>query len=62
MASADLGIRAEMECVIHGGRQVIDHGGQLPELPAHSIVLYTGEGSGSHLNATLAAYLERAYS
>ena len=61
MASADLGIRAEMECVIHGGRQVIDHGGQLPELPAHSIVLYTGSGSGSHLNATLAAYLERAY-
>ena len=61
MTSADLGIRAEMECVIHGGRQVINHGGQLPELPAFSIVLYVNEQSGNELNQTLVEYLERAY-
>lgn len=61
MASADLGIRAEMECAIHGDRQVIDHGGQLPDLPASSIVLYSGEQAGDHLNQSLVKYLERAY-
>jgi hypothetical protein len=61
MTSADLGIRAEMECVIHAGRQIINHGGQLPELPAFSIVLYADEQSGNELNQTLVEYLERAY-
>ena len=61
MTSADLGIRAEMECVIHAGRQIINHGGQLPELPAFSIVLYADEKSGNELNQTLVEYLERAY-
>jgi hypothetical protein len=61
MTSADLGIRAEMECVIHAGRQIINHGGQLPELPAFSIVLYVDEQSGNELNQTLVEYLERAY-
>jgi DNA-binding transcriptional LysR family regulator len=61
MTSADLGIRAEMECVIHAGRQIINHGGQLPELPAFSIVLYVDEQSGNELNQTLVKYLERAY-
>ena len=61
MASADLGIRAEMECVIHAGRQIVNHGGQLPELPAFSIVLYANQQAGNHLNQTLVEYLERAY-
>jgi DNA-binding transcriptional LysR family regulator len=61
MASADLGIRAEMECVIPAGRQRIDHGGQLPELPAFSIALYVDEQQGNQLNRTLAEYLQRAY-
>jgi DNA-binding transcriptional LysR family regulator len=61
MTSADLGIRAEMECVIHAGRQIINHGGQLPELPVFSIVLYADEQAGNELNQTLVEYLERAY-
>jgi len=61
MASADLGIMAEMECAIHGDRQVIDHGGQLPDLPASSIVLYTSEQAGDHLHQSLVKYLERAF-
>jgi DNA-binding transcriptional LysR family regulator len=61
MTSADLGIRAEMECVIHAGRQIINHAGQLPELPAFSIVLYVNEQGGNELNQTLVEYLERAY-
>jgi len=61
MTSADLGIRAEMECVIHGGRQVISHGGQLPDLPAFSVVLYVDDQGGNELNQTLVEYLVRAY-
>jgi DNA-binding transcriptional LysR family regulator len=61
MASADLGVRAEMACAIHSDRQIIDHAGQLPELPAFSIVLYADEQPGKPLNQTLVDYLERAY-
>ena len=61
MTSADLGVRAEMECVVNDDRQVIDHGGQLPDLPAFSIVLYAADGSGNALSETLADYLARAY-
>ena len=60
MASADLGIRAEMECVIHSGREIVRHGGQLPDLPEFSIVLYANR-QGNQLNQTLVEYLERAY-
>ena len=62
MASADLGIRAEMECVINADRQVIAHAGQLPELPAFSIVLYADPQPENHLNDSLVEYLTRAYS
>jgi DNA-binding transcriptional LysR family regulator len=61
MASADLGVRAEMACAIHSDRQIIHHAGQLPELPAFSIVLYADEQPGKPLNQTLVDYLERAY-
>ena len=61
MAAADLGIRAEMECVINVERQAIVHAGQLPELPSFSIVLYADSKSSNHLNDTLVDYLVRAY-
>jgi len=61
MASADLGIRAEMKDAIYAGARVIEHGGQLPELPKFSIILYCDSRSGNHLTATLAEYLTRAY-
>jgi len=62
MAAADLGVRAEMECVINVERQAIVHAGQLPELPSFSIALYANEKSNNHLNDTLVDYLARAYS
>jgi len=61
MASADLGVRAEMKDAIHAGAREIDHGGQLPELPKFSIMLYCDSRSGNHLGTTLAEYLTRAY-
>lgn len=61
MSAADLGIRAEMESAIGTGRQVIDHGGQLPELPAFSIVLYAGNQPENPLLDKLVEYLARAY-
>ena len=61
MTSADLGVRAEMECVVNDDRQVIDHGGQLPDLPAFSIVLYAADTAGNALSETLGDYLARAY-
>ena len=61
ITSADLGIRAEMKDAIFAGARVIEHGGQLPELPKFSIILYCDSRSGNHLTATLAEYLTRAY-
>ncbi len=61
MASADLGIRAEMKNAIYAGTLAIEHGGQLPELPKFSIILYCDRRSGNHLTTTLAEYLTRAY-
>jgi DNA-binding transcriptional LysR family regulator len=61
MTSADLGVRAEMKNAIYAGARVIEHGGQLPELPKFSIILYCDSRSGNHLSATLAEYLTRAY-
>ena len=62
MVSADLCVSAELECVNNSGRIAIEHGGQLPELPEFSIVLYCAETPGSHLGKTLVEYLLRAYS
>lgn len=61
MVSADLCISAELEYVEDKGRVAIDHGGQLPDLPAFSIVLYSSEASSNHLVQTLANYLLRAF-
>ncbi len=61
MVSADLCIGAELEYVEGSGRMAIDHGGQLPDLPAFSIVLYSSDAPGNHLGQTLVDYLLRAF-
>ena len=62
MTSADLCVSAELECVNFSGRVAIEHGGQLPELPVFSIVLYAGQKPADHLAQSLGDYLTRAYS
>jgi len=61
MTSADLCVTAELESAIHSSRVIIDHGGQLPDLPEHSIVLYSNDSSGNQIAQTLVEYLLRAY-
>lgn len=60
MTSADLCITAELESAIHASRVVIDHGGILPELAQHSIVLYADDDA-EMITQTLAEYLQRAF-
>ena len=62
MTAADLCVSAELETVRSSSRFPIDHGGQLPELPQHSIVLYGSENSGNEIAESLIDYLQRAYS
>ena len=61
MTSADLCVTAELEAAIHSSRVIIEHGGQLPDLPQHSIVLYSNDSPGNQLAQTLVEYLFRAY-
>jgi DNA-binding transcriptional LysR family regulator len=61
MTSADLCVTAELESAIHSSRVIIEHGGQLPELPQHSIVLYSNDNPGNQIAQTLVDYLLRAY-
>ena len=61
MTSADLCVTAELESAIHSSRVVIEHGGQLPELPQHSIVLYADENPENQITQSLTEYLERAF-
>ncbi len=61
MVSADLCISAELEYVEATGRVAIDHGGQLPELLAFSIVLYSSDAPGNHLVQTLVNYILRVF-
>lgn len=60
--SADLCVGAELEFSEHPGRENIDHGGQLPELADHSIVLYRASSSGGTAAAALGDYIARAFS
>ncbi len=62
MTSADLCVIAELESAVHSSRVVIDHAGQLPDLPEHSIVLYSNQGPGNEIAQILVEYLVRAYS
>jgi len=61
MTSADLCVTAELESAIHSSRVIIDHGGQLPDLPRHSIVLYSSDNPENRIAGTLVEYLRRAY-
>ncbi len=61
MTSADLCITAELESAIHSSRVIIEHGGQLPELPQHSIVLYADDNPDNQITQTLVEYLQRAF-
>jgi DNA-binding transcriptional LysR family regulator len=61
MTAADLCVAVELECVKDSGRLPFDHGGQLPELPEFSVVLYGVEKPGNSIAETLIEYLERAY-
>lgn len=61
MISADLCISAELEYEKHSDRVAVDHGGQLPDLPDFSIVLYCADKTDNHLAQTLVDYILRAY-
>ena len=61
LVSADLCVGAELESVRDVGRIAIDHGGQLPELPRYSIVLYKATGAGNQLGDALVDYLLRTF-
>jgi DNA-binding transcriptional LysR family regulator len=59
--SADLCVGAELEFAEHNGREVIDHGGRLPELPEHSVVMYRAENAPGSPGAMLGEYLAEAF-
>jgi len=62
MSSADLCVVAELKSSIHANRVVIDHNGQLPELPEYTIALYREQGTSSNPMAqALGDYIIRAY-
>ncbi len=61
MTSADLCIHAGLESDRSYSREVVDHGGQLPELPEYSIVFYGADKPGNHIGQTLMEYMQRAY-
>jgi DNA-binding transcriptional LysR family regulator len=61
MVAADLCVSAELLTASLPGRQTIDHGGQLPDLPEHSIVLYCKDKARNPIAHTLAEYLRRAH-
>lgn len=63
MVSADLSITAELEKAVSQSsgptpdREIIEHNGELPLLPDHSIVMYCSRGANSDLMKKLAEYL-----
>ena len=61
MVSADLCVSAELANVQGSGRTAIDHGGQLPELPEFSIVLYSSDAAANHLGQALVDYMVRVF-
>lgn len=61
MISADLCVSAELESQKNSSRVAVDHGGQLPNLPEFSVVLYCADKHGNHLAQTLVEYFLRAY-
>lgn len=61
MTAADLCVAAELDSAVSTGRVPIEHGGQLPTLPPHSIVLYASVGVSNPLLDSLREYLRRAF-
>ena len=62
MVAVDLGVKAELEYADHTGREVIQHNGQLPELPDYSIVLYhSRDGIDRDMADILSDYITRAF-
>jgi DNA-binding transcriptional LysR family regulator len=61
MTSADLCVYAGLESDKSSSRDAIDHGGQLPELPEYSIVLYGADNLDNQIARTLVEYLLRGY-
>ena len=61
MVAADLCVSAELLTANLPGREAIDHLGQLPELPQHSIVLYYNDKRDNPIAHTLSEYLRRAH-
>lgn len=61
MISADLCVSVRMEQTVYQGFQVINHNGQLPDLPQFSIALYQTSVHADRLVPTLASYIEHAF-
>ncbi len=61
MVSADLCISAELADVEGSGRVAIEHGGQFPELPEFSIVLYSSDAPENYLGQALVDYLLQVF-
>lgn len=68
LVSADLSVTAELEQAVSQSsgttpeREIIDHKGELPLLPEHSIVMYCRKGSNADLTGKLAEYLAEGFS
>lgn len=67
MVAADLGVTAELDHSFgHMAgqipeREIIDHDGELPPLPEHSVVMYLNDGSNSDLTRKLGEYLAKVF-
>ena len=62
MIAADFCVGARLSSSNLPDTGIIDHGGQLPDLPDYSIALYCGEKQANPVVRTLADYLRRAHS
>jgi len=62
MVAVDLSIKAELEFTDPTGREIIQHGGQLPDLPDYSIVLYhENDGVNRNMADILSECIARAF-
>ena len=59
--SADLGIEGRVASAVPNDLEVIDHGGDLPELPLIHTNLYVSDEPGNHLVAELAETVRKTY-
>ena len=59
--SADLAVSVQMASAVPAHSEAIRHGGALPELPAHFVNMYVGNGTRAPVARRLAALLRQAY-